>query len=488
MKSKRSGIFGILILMGLLWSCSKETPYSGIDIKISLSTDTLRFDTVFTTLGSATRSIKIYNNRAESILIPNISLSDLGEKFRMNVDGQSGSSIDDIVIPGEDSIYVFIEVTVDPDEPLSISPFIIQEKLLINTGGEISELYLEAWGQNANYLPFRKANGRVSLLSCNLGKFELDDPKPYVIYGVLAVDSCELVIPEGTKIYVHGGVVKNQDLIYNDGLLLILENGKLTTHGTVDNPVIFQGDRLEPEFDNIEGQWAGIRFLPGSTGSIINHTIIKNALIGARVDSTASITLQSCEIYNTASSGVIGYFGNITMTNCLIYNNGGYSFQAVNGGNYEITHSTLVNYFNQNEGIIATNYICTDPLCNETIIVSPLNFKMVNNIVDGNADKEIFIDDIFNGEDPSFFAIELIHNSFKHDEPGTDSILSQCINCIYPQIEDRLFIDLNLENFQLDSLSVALNKGVFLEQVSFDILDQPRNQNNPDLGCYESEF
>jgi hypothetical protein len=479
-------LFPIIILITFFFcSCGKEEPYSGNDITLRFSADTLRFDTVFTTLGSATRSIKVYNDRAISVIIPEFSLSDGGNTFRMNVDGESGTSIQNILIPAKDSIYVFIEATIDPDNPLSVSPYIIEESILIKTGSETVNLYLEAWGQNANYLPFRKAGGRISLLTCDFGEYILDDPKPYVIYGVLAVDSCELVIPEGTQIYVHGGLVKDDELLYNDGLLLFLENGKINSKGTPDNNVVFQGDRLESEFSDIEGQWSGIRFLPGSKGNKISYTTIKNSIIGSRVDSTAELTIESSKIFNTSSSGIIGYFGDIKIRNSLIYNNAGYSIQMVNGGTYEILHTTIANYYNQNEGLIATNYICTDPLCNEFIIAAPLNLKMTNCIVDGNADVEIIIDDLFDGSEPSFFTVELNNNTIKHNNVTSNVYLSQCISCQYHLLTDPLFTDLNLENFRLDSLSVALDKGVFLNSISIDIEGNLRNTNTPDLGCYE---
>lgn len=43
-----------------IFSCNKIKYYDG-DIQLGVSTDTLRFDTVFTTIGSSTRIIKLYN-------------------------------------------------------------------------------------------------------------------------------------------------------------------------------------------------------------------------------------------------------------------------------------------------------------------------------------------------------------------------------------------------------------------------------------------
>ena len=42
--------------------------------------------------------------------------------FRMNVDGIAGNEAIDVEIPPNDSIYIFLEVTVNPDQPSSDQP------------------------------------------------------------------------------------------------------------------------------------------------------------------------------------------------------------------------------------------------------------------------------------------------------------------------------------------------------------------------------
>lgn len=122
-------------------------------------------------------------------------------------------------------------MTVDPDQPLSISPFILSDEIEVTANGKIFVANLEAWGQNANYIPSTDGKGKGALLSCNLGERTWSDPKPYVIYGILYIDSCTLILPAGTKIYVHGGIVRDTNTIYNDGLIVFLENGKLDARG-----------------------------------------------------------------------------------------------------------------------------------------------------------------------------------------------------------------------------------------------------------------
>ena len=50
--------------------------------------------------------------------------------FRINVDGITGNIAKDVEIAGKDSLYIFAEVTIDPDAPLSNSPFVIEDYLV----------------------------------------------------------------------------------------------------------------------------------------------------------------------------------------------------------------------------------------------------------------------------------------------------------------------------------------------------------------------
>ena len=117
-------IFYISVLSFLLFSCKKDSFYSGQGQILTFSNDTLTFDTVFTTLGSVTRYFKVENPLKEAIKIDEISLAGLnGNQFRINVDGISGISLQDVEIPAQDYVYIFAEVTVDPNNqnnPLSL--------------------------------------------------------------------------------------------------------------------------------------------------------------------------------------------------------------------------------------------------------------------------------------------------------------------------------------------------------------------------------
>ena len=147
-------------------ACRKDNIFTtDSGAKLRFSSDTLRFDTVFTSLGSATRYIKVFNGNNKPIKIAKIGLANkTSATFNLNIDGISGRNFTNVEIPANDSIYVFAEVTINPNAPLSTSPFVIAENLIFETNGNVQNLVLEAWGQNANYLPNRYAGGKQYVL------------------------------------------------------------------------------------------------------------------------------------------------------------------------------------------------------------------------------------------------------------------------------------------------------------------------------------
>jgi hypothetical protein len=120
-------IWSILFLVIGLFisnSCQKEVFSTDISSQPTFSTDTVQFDTVFSTIGSATLIFKIYNPHKEFLKISKACIG-TGQKtpFRMNIDGNPGQSLRDIEIRPHDSVYVFCEVTINPNDPLEVSPF-----------------------------------------------------------------------------------------------------------------------------------------------------------------------------------------------------------------------------------------------------------------------------------------------------------------------------------------------------------------------------
>jgi hypothetical protein len=455
-----------------LFSCQQPDEITtSSDARLEFELDTLRFDTVFTELGSATRYFKVYNRNDRAVVISRVYLE--GENnsfFRMNVDGDPGNVQEDVLVLANDSIYVFAEVTVDPDQPLSASPFVINENLVFETNDNVQRVVLEAWGQNANYFPSRFNKGVPTVLTCNNQEVIWDDPKPYVIYGEIFIDSCMLTVMEGTKIYVHGGVARNDVFgTFNDGILYTLQRGKLNFKGTLEKPIIIQGDRLETPFQDDPGQWFGIIIGRGSRGSNFEHTIIKNSNIGVYVDSAGSATLKNAQIYNTAGSGILAYSSSVTAENTLIYNNFGNSVQLIKGGNYKFTYCTFASYGVDASALAMSNFFCFDDVCND-FQTNRLNAEFINSIIFGSSSDEIILSDAFEGDGFLQFEVNFRNCIVKvedlleqQDGLYADFIGDQCNPCINATRRDTLFVNPSDDDYHLDTLSIAEGPGQLLE-------------------------
>ncbi len=487
-------------IIPLFTNCDKEEDYTtDSNAKLEFSLDTLRFDTVFTAVGSATRSFKIYNRNNRPIRISSISLeSGDAARWELNVDGIPGNTQKDVEVLANDSIYLFAEVTVDPNQPLSVSPFVIEDRVVFETNGNVQKVNLEAWGQNANYFPSRFNKGIAVRLSCDNGSLVWNDPKPYVLYGALFVDSCELVIPAGARIYVHGGVAQNDIFggIYNDGIIYVLPNGKISVKGTKENPVIIQGDRLEESFLDEAGQWNGIVLSRGSRGNLIEYATVRNSRFGLFADSTAELTIRNTQVYNTSSSGIIGFHSRITAENTLVYNNGATSVLLVQGGDYNFTYCTIASYGVNASALGLSNFYCYDSEC-KAISTYRLNARFVNSIIFGSQNDEIDLSDAFDRQNQPQFNVQfqdcivrvdaLVKNTTSNFQDFLENICKPCINATR---NDKLFLDPDENKYQLDSLSIADGKAkpVFSPRtITIDLEGRERNATMPDIGAYERD-
>src|SRR5690606_40056225 len=82
---------------------------------LAFSKDTVVFDTVFTTIGSTTQQLKIYNKESKTILIEEVELMrGSSSPYRINPDGLLGTQLAGIELEGKDSLFLFLEVTLNP--------------------------------------------------------------------------------------------------------------------------------------------------------------------------------------------------------------------------------------------------------------------------------------------------------------------------------------------------------------------------------------
>ena len=109
-------------------------------LHLNFSSDTIIFDTVFTTMGSITKQLRVYNHNENSVLISKIALANGTNSFyQINVDGHSGSSFSDLELAGGDSLYIFVRITIDPN--LQNTPMIVRDSVLFEINGNIQPFF-----------------------------------------------------------------------------------------------------------------------------------------------------------------------------------------------------------------------------------------------------------------------------------------------------------------------------------------------------------
>ncbi|HEX8461537.1 MAG TPA: hypothetical protein VF623_08910, partial [Segetibacter sp.] len=316
---------GFIILFA---SCKKTGFIESPGAVLSFSADTLHFDTVFTSTGSVTQSFKIFNQNDSKLRLSDIRLGGgSASAFKINVDGVSGTNFSNVELEPNDSVYVFVSVSINPNA-VNL-PFLLRDSILVNYNGNKKYMQLEAYGQNANFYRNRRIT-KDTTWNSNL---------PYVILGGVTVDSnVTLTINSGCKIFSHA-----------DAPFVV--NGSLKVNGGQDerNRVVFKGDRLDPGYRDLPAAWPGIFFSRLSTNNTLNYAIIQNAYQGIiteyAITANPKIVLNQCIIDNIYDAGITGFASSIKATNCLITNCGSNIVIAA-GGNYSFDYCTVATYGN----------------------------------------------------------------------------------------------------------------------------------------------
>ena len=202
-----------LFILILLSACRKPETYFQGKASLRFSVDTLVFDTVFTTIGSITKRIKVFNDLNEDLLINEIKLAGTGNSpYRLNIDGLESNIANDVILRANDSLHIFVETTIDPNN--SNEPLIHTDSITFITNGYLQDVDLVAWGQDANfyysnaYVVF--VNDDPAIENDTLYYFSISEPtiwnndKPHVIYGLVVIENgASLEIMEGTEVYLH---------------------------------------------------------------------------------------------------------------------------------------------------------------------------------------------------------------------------------------------------------------------------------------------
>src|SRR5213592_3364187 len=95
----------ILSTVILLSACRKDSFITSVDARVTITADTLKYDTVFPTTGSVSQLFKIVNENTQKLRLSSVKLmGGAGSAFKMNVDG-TATEATNIEIEANDSVY-----------------------------------------------------------------------------------------------------------------------------------------------------------------------------------------------------------------------------------------------------------------------------------------------------------------------------------------------------------------------------------------------
>jgi hypothetical protein len=484
-------IFTIIVILSMLIisSCKKDDIIgTEPSYQLEFSSDTIIFDTVFTTVGSTTRTLKVYNHNKERVRISKIYVAEgTGSQYQINVDGEPGISFSDIEIAADDSIFIFVKVTVDPT--LQNSPLIISDSVLFETNGNIQDVDLAAWGQDAHFFVGNKKIEGLSypyMIVANENEtVTWEDDKPYVIYGWAVVDSTGVLnIGPGCNIHFH----------QNSGLW-IYRGGSIHVNGELDSVVTFQGDRLEMEYRDLPGQWDRIWINESSAISEFNYAVIKNGFIGIQAETTKedmgnALLLNNTIVQNMSLYGMFTVAYRVNSTNSVFANCADKTLFLSVGGSYDFRHCTFANYWSSTvrlepSFVVSNNLIISDADGNPITLLGDLvNAYFGNCIIYGYNDEEVILSD----NDQVLFNYQFDHCILKTILEVTDPQFY--IEC--QKNTDPIFVESIENNYRIDTLSPAINIGSIEivngspVDITNDLDGNPRNSDEgPDLGAYE---
>jgi hypothetical protein len=484
----------VFVVFFLSAGCGKVSYSEDTEMTLEFSSDTILFDTVFTTIGSVTLPLKVFNPSSDAVRIDEILLEG-GEssQFRINIDGAVGPSVENWPLLGNDSLWIFIEVTIDPE--VGNNPFVIEDHIRFVTNGNEQRVTLAAWGQNAY---FHGGLGEISLLPTCDETWASD--LPHVIYGIVEVEpGCSLTILPATQVHVHDG-----------GGLLVYQS-TLNISGQLGQEVVFQGDRLDEGYDDYAGQWGielnvafeteygleeytaqrGGIWLYGGVDCMIRHAILKNGTIGLQVDTagtsnSAALTIQNTQIHNMSAIGMLTQGATIDGYNNLFYDCGQTTAAFTLGGTYRMDHCSFVNYWS--EGVRqAPSVLMTDWYedINGNIQVRSFAGSDFNNC--------IFWGNNYSLTDFDEFVVSLLNppaNPFiRHsalDVEDDEFPLAILENCTQDQIPP--FASVSTRDFHIDSNNSLWDGSFGQFSIPVDLDGNPRIVGNPDKGCYERQF
>lgn len=444
---------------------------------LTFSTDSIKLDTIFSTIPSSTRSFWVYNRTKQGLRCKNIRLNNGNQVgFRANVDGTylspaSGYQVNDIEIRKGDSIRVFIELTSSKNFGNTLKK--IEDDLVFTLeSGAQQKVNLNAYSWDADIVRGLKISADTIISASS---------KPLVVYGGITIEkNSTLTIAPGSTLYFHG----------NGGLEVY---GCLICNGTSDKKIELRGDRLDNMFDYlpynyVSGQWSGVHLYESSYNNILEYTDIHSTYDGLKADSSdisrKKLTLRNSTIHNCQGYALYTINSYIEASN-VQFSNSLNACLSMENGKMSINNCTLAQCypFDSNRGP-ALSITTSNKFPN-------LSFECKNSLITGFASDEMQIAYDKEEKDSCKFTFE--HCIIRTPKIETeDSVFFK--NVIFEDATDtaqtarKHFVKIDDQtyryDFHLTSESKAINSADPNSAEKTDHDGTARDE-KPDIGAYE---
>jgi hypothetical protein len=465
--------------------CEKPDDFESLG-DLAFSTDTVKFDTLFTQVQSPTRRLTIYNRISRGLEVSEISLAKgAASVFEMIINGDTRQLQTNVRINPRDSILAFIKLKAEVEKNTDYFDFLVFRF----KNGKEQRVTLYAHVLDAYF--FRDTVLTEAITT-------LPNDKPIVIDGYIYVSpGTTLNIMPGAELYFSSTTdFDRAGNRYMRSMMII--DGNLQAIGTASRPVLFTNFRLgkgyrDKSYQDEPGQWNGLIFTKLSQGSRLSNVILQNGSVGIRCDSVSltaepKLTIENTVIKNMANFCLLGLGFDSTRVraappsvvaiNVLAYNAGQNVVGLFGGGKYIFSNCTFSSFSNfqarSRSAVLGwTNYL--RDANNRIIGRYPSDITVQNCILWGSREDE-FIADLAPGASTQLVFTHNLVRTKRQDFSNTNLINT-----------DPLFVNTFAGNYRLKKESSAIDKGVQNDLTPItDIEGKIRpNGSAPDVGAYE---
>ncbi len=434
---------------------------------LKFSSDTVFCDTVYNQIRSETYVVKVYNNEDKDVMIPKISLEKGNSSlYKINVDGKAGTEFTNVPLRKKDSLFIFVEIAPIANAPEAIA----EEKVIFESPAGNQHVTLFSVVQDAEFFIESDTNPNI------INSSNWTNNKAKIIFGNLTLaENQTLDIQNGTKV-----------VFYKNSGMKISKNATMNVYGELGSEVVFRGltaDRYYDDESLIPLNWNSIYFDQGSLLNM-NYATIFGGTTGLDFYQINEANINNTIIHSFQDYGIHSVNSKITAKNLVTNSCGQAALGIFKGGNINLTHCTLANYWFVKSGLPELSIYASNSWTNNsgTVENGSLDLKVYNSIIDGNMTDTMKFDKISGQTFNYNFYNSLIKNSTNSGITitGNGNVLNQD-----PKFENYFTKKMNL---RVKDDSPAKEKGnssyVLPGILTKDIVGKDRTS-PPTIGAYQ---